>query len=88
MREVTVQSALRGCFVAVAVATFLSVVAARAEPVRCSNESKTCVAACAALRDRQSSSACITTCQARMASCQRTGCWDDGSFRYCGLLRQ
>jgi hypothetical protein len=59
-----------------------------AEPVRCSNESKTCLSACATLRDKQSASACINTCQARMASCQRTGCWDDGSFRYCGLLRQ
>jgi hypothetical protein len=56
--------------------------------VRCSNEAKTCTAACGTLRDRQRTSACITACQARMASCRQTGCWDSGSFRYCGLLRQ
>jgi hypothetical protein len=66
----------------------LSVATVRAEPVRCSNESKTCTGACGTLRDRQRTSACITTCQARMASCRQTGCWDNGSFRYCSLLRQ
>jgi hypothetical protein len=75
-------------FAAIAIAVLLCTTPVHADPVRCSNESKTCLAACAALRDRQSSGACITVCQARMASCQRTGCWDDGSFRYCGLLRQ
>jgi hypothetical protein len=61
---------------------------ARAEPVRCGNEAKACTSACGSLRDRQSTSACINACQARMASCRQTGCWDNGSFRYCGLLRQ
>jgi len=73
---------------AIALVALLSATTARAEPVRCSNEAKTCTDACGPLRDRQSLSACITTCQARMASCRLTGCWDDGSFRYCGLLRQ
>jgi len=66
----------------------LCVTTAHSEPVRCSNEAKTCTAACGTLPDRQRTSACITTCQARMASCRQTGCWDSGSFRYCGLLRQ
>jgi len=75
-------------FVVLAAAALLCATTAHADPVRCSNEAKTCTAACGALPDGQRTSACITICQARMASCRQTGCWDNGSFRYCGLLRQ
>ena len=89
MREVTVRLAL-ALAVAIAPAALLSVatVQVQADPVRCSNEAKSCTAACGALPGGQRTSACITTCQARMAACRQTGCWDSGSFRYCGLLRQ
>jgi hypothetical protein len=69
-------------------AVLLCAATAHAEPVRCSNEAKTCTAACGSLPDGQRTSTCITVCQARMASCRQTGCWDNGSSRYCGLLRQ
>jgi hypothetical protein len=61
---------------------------ARAEPVRCSNEHKNCLAACGPVPAGQRSSPCITVCQARLGSCKLNGCWDNGSSRYCGLLRQ
>jgi len=62
--------------------------AAHADAVRCSNEQKTCIAACGSLPAQTRVSACISYCQARMNSCRQTGCWDNGSSRYCGLLRQ
>jgi len=65
-----------------------SATAAHADAVRCSNEQKTCIAACGSLPAQTRVSACISYCQARMNSCRQTGCWDNGSSRYCGLLRQ
>ena len=73
--------------VAIAAALLLAT-AAYAEPVRCSNELKNCVAACGSLPAQTRVSACISMCQARMNSCRQTGCWDTGRSRYCGLLRQ
>jgi hypothetical protein len=84
---VTVRPAL-ALAVAIALAALLSVATVHADPVRCSNEAKTCTTACGSLPAGQRTSACITICQARMASCRQTGCWDTGSSRYCGLLRQ
>ncbi len=75
--------------ISVAIAAVLFVATtARAEPVRCSNELKNCVAACGTLPPGQRSSPCVTVCQARLNSCKQTGCWDTGGSRYCGLLRQ
>jgi hypothetical protein len=94
MREMTVHAALPvrctwlALAAAIALAAFLGIATVHAEPVRCSNEAKACTAACGSVPDRQRTSACITACQARMSSCRQTGCWDNGSFRYCGLLRQ
>jgi hypothetical protein len=78
---------MRRLLVALA-AVLLFGVTARAEPVRCSNELKACVAACGSLPPGQRSSPCITVCQARMNACRQNGCWDNGASRYCGLLRQ
>jgi hypothetical protein len=69
-------------------AALLFATTARAEPVRCSNELKACIAACGSLPAGQRSSPCITACQVRMSSCRQNGCWDNGASRYCGLLRQ
>lgn len=69
-------------------AVLLFATAALADPVRCSNEQKNCVAACGSLPAQTRVSACISYCQARMNSCRQNGCWDNGSSRYCGLLRQ
>jgi hypothetical protein len=31
---------------------------------------------------------CFTNCGQRQAMCVKTGCWDNGSQKYCGLLRE
>ncbi|HZP70456.1 MAG TPA: hypothetical protein VFB29_10985 [Pseudolabrys sp.] len=59
-----------------------------AAPMRCSGEEKTCIAACNKSPNRSSISTCVTNCGVRRASCMRTGCWDSGPQRYCGLLKQ
>jgi hypothetical protein len=58
----------------------------RAEPMKCSGEQKTCLANCNKIPNR--ASVCATGCGARQSYCIRTGCWDNGVQRYCGLLRQ
>jgi len=62
--------------------------AALAEPMKCSGEQKACIANCNKTPNRASISVCITNCGARQAMCVRTGCWDSGTQRYCGLARQ
>lgn len=61
--------------------------AGKAEPMKCSTEDKTCQQACAkgATATRP---ACLTQCGVRKSVCMRTGCWDNGTRRYCGLLKQ
>jgi hypothetical protein len=59
-----------------------------AAPMRCSGEQKTCIAKCTKSLDRASISTCVTNCGARQSSCMKTGCWDSGAQRYCGLLKQ
>ncbi len=60
---------------------------AAAAPMRCSGEQKQCLANCKVL-NRTAVAACITDCGARQVMCVRTGCWDNGTNRYCGLTRQ
>ena len=57
------------------------------EPMKCSGEQKTCIAGCQKM-PRALAGDCIANCRARTNYCKQTGCWDDGSRRYCGLLRQ
>jgi hypothetical protein len=61
---------------------------ASADPMRCSAEQKACTAACVKLSDLAAARICITNCAQRQVACRRTGCWDNGSRTYCGLLRQ
>ena len=60
---------------------------ARAAPMKCSGDETTCRQTCAKAA-KGALSACLTTCGARRAACMRTGCWDNGSVRYCGLAKQ
>jgi hypothetical protein len=65
----------------------LGVQTARAAPMMCSGEEKTCIAACqksplALIGD------CIAGCRTRSNFCKQTGCWVNGPSRFCGLLRQ
>jgi len=72
---------------ALSVFALLCTPAARAAPMSCTTEQKSCLAVCqknpAALLGN-----CIATCRQRFNYCRNTGCWDSGTSRYCGLLRQ
>lgn len=59
----------------------------KAEPMKCSGEEKTCQTACAKVPAGRTS-ACLTECGVRKSACMRTGCWDNGQLRYCGLAKQ
>ncbi len=61
--------------------------AALAQPMKCSGEQKTCISNCNKIPNA-SISVCITNCGTRQAMCVKTGCWDNGTQRYCGLARQ
>ena len=64
--------------------TQLSAGLAFAEPMKCSGEEKTCVTNCKKAA-RVAVNVCLTACGARRSACLKTGCWDDGAQRYCGL---
>jgi hypothetical protein len=59
---------------------------AMAEPMKCSGEEKACVTACRKTA-RMPVPVCLTGCGQRLSACVKTGCWDDGAQRYCGLSR-
>ena len=61
---------------------------AAAEPMKCSGEQQTCLAGCARLVDLTRLKACVNFCSQNLAVCRRTGCWNNGSSTYCGLMRQ
>lgn len=66
---------------------FLLSGAANAQPMKCSGEEKTCQQACAKAPSATKST-CLTECGVRRNICMRTGCWDNGRLRYCGLAKQ
>ena len=59
-----------------------------AAAMRCSGEEKTCFANCTRILESVSNAACLANCRARNAMCLQTGCWDNGSVRYCDLLKR
>lgn len=61
--------------------------AAQAEPMKCSNEAKTCSTNCKKVA-RGPVNVCLTNCGVRASYCLKTGCWDDGVQRFCGLSKQ
>jgi hypothetical protein len=61
---------------------------ASADAMRCSSELKACISNCTKIQKRDAAAACVTNCRTRSFSCARTGCWDDGVRKYCGLMRQ
>lgn len=65
-----------------------SVTTARAEPMKCSDEEKVCATTCARTTPKASLSVCVTNCGTRMSMCAKTGCWDDGTQKTCGLSRK
>jgi len=61
---------------------------ASAAPMRCSGEQKICTTNCNKNPNRSAIPACVTACGARQSYCMKTGCWDSGFQKYCGLLKQ
>jgi hypothetical protein len=59
-----------------------------AAPMLCSGEEKTCLAACVKFSNQAYVANCVTNCRASGAYCMHTGCWANGSSRYCGILRK
>ena len=65
---------------------FFGAQSASADPMKCSGEEKACITACKKTA-RVAVSACVTGCGARLSACMKTGCWDNGTQRYCGLAK-
>lgn len=61
--------------------------AALAEPMKCSGEQKTCLSSCQRMPAGQAQ-ACLEDCRVSLAYCMRSGCWQHGANRYCGLTKQ
>ena len=59
----------------------------RADPMKCSGEEKACITSCTKTATT-ALSICLTACGARKSYCVKTGCWDNGRQRYCGLAKQ
>jgi hypothetical protein len=55
--------------------------------LRCADEYNACVSACSK-RARSPLGACVRNCQARQAACRESGCRNNGTHTYCGLLRR
>ena len=62
--------------------------ALRAEPMKCSGEQKNCAADCAKYTNKTVAAKCVQSCFVSQSICLRTGCWDSGNGRYCGLMKQ
>ena len=75
---------------ALAMAAALTLLAAPAfaAPMKCSGEQKTCITICQKTINPALQAQCIADCHTRQNYCRQTGCWDNGTSRYCGLLRQ
>ncbi len=74
---------------ATAVGLFLlSAQGALADPMKCSGEQKTCVNNCVISGNAIQAKNCAENCRVSQANCMRSGCWANGSLRYCGLMKQ
>jgi len=65
----------------------LAALPARAAPMTCSTQQKACLAPCSKFPPAVAKD-CTDACRARFNFCQHTGCWDNGTSRFCGVLRQ
>ena len=71
---------------ALAAVALICVAPAHTAPMTCSTEQKACLAPCSKFPPAVAKD-CTDACRARFNYCRHTGCWDNGSSRYCGLLR-
>jgi hypothetical protein len=74
--------------VAVAAGVLATAQSGTAQPVRCSGELKTCITNCSKNPNRAVLGVCVTNCRTLGSNCMRTGCWDNGPHKYCGLTRR
>jgi hypothetical protein len=81
---------IRKTFTASAAIIALALLAAPAlaEPMKCSGEQKTCNTVCLKTINPALQAQCIADCHTRLNYCKQTGCWDNGTSRYCGLMRK
>jgi hypothetical protein len=81
---------IRKSFTAAAAIIVLALLAspALAAPMKCSGEQKTCNTVCLKTVNPALQAQCIADCHARLNYCKQTGCWNNGTSRYCGLMRQ
>jgi hypothetical protein len=56
--------------------------------MRCNGEETICLNSCKKNPDKSTLSTCVTNCGARLSFCRKTGCWDSGLQKYCGLSKQ
>ncbi len=61
---------------------------ASADAMVCSGEEQACIAKCPKFTNPSITSNCVTNCHTRRSICMRTGCWDNGTVRFCGLARR
>ena len=71
------------------VIALLAATSSAADSLKCSAEQRACVVICQKRGlTPQTLGTCIGNCNRRQAACRQTGCWDNGTNTYCGLLRQ
>ena len=75
------------CAAIALIAVLSAITLAQADPMKCSNEEKTCATACKKAA-RGPVNRLPDRCGARASYCMKTGCWDNGAQRYCGLAKQ
>jgi hypothetical protein len=59
-----------------------------ADAMVCSSEEQACIAKCPKFANPSITTSCVTNCHTRRSMCMQTGCWDNGTVRYCGLGRR
>ncbi len=88
MLKTTALAGLLSLFMSFVLSGLFAPTPAAAAAMRCSGEQTACIAACKKSSPAAALSMCITNCGQRQAICMKTGCWDSGTEKYCGLLRQ
>jgi hypothetical protein len=73
---------------AVIVVLILIATPVSAAPMKCSGEQQTCNTVCLKTVNPALQAQCIADCHTRLNFCKQTGCWNNGTSRYCGLMRK
>jgi len=79
---------IKAGYALVAVFILLGAQGAFAAAMQCSGEEQKCIALCPKFTNPSVTTNCVTNCRTRRSVCMRTGCWDNGHSKYCGLARR